>query len=59
VDKQKSDYNNEIHKNSLMLKFIGSVALICWFKLTKDEMGYVFVGMLLSELLEIIVEKTK
>jgi hypothetical protein len=29
VVKEKSDYNNEIHKNSLMLKFIGSVALIC------------------------------
>jgi len=39
---EKDAYNKEIYKNSLMLKFIGAVAFICWLKLSKDEMGYVF-----------------
>ena len=56
---KKDDYNKEIHRNSFMLKFIGAVAFICWLKLSKDEMGYVFLAIALSELLEKIVEKTK
>jgi len=56
---KKADYNKEIHRNSFMLKFIGAVAFICWLKLSKDEMGYVFLAIALSELLEKIVEKTK
>ena len=55
----KEDYNNEIYRNSLMLKFIGAVTFICWLKLSKDEMGYVFLAIVLSEILEKIVEKTK
>lgn len=56
---EKDAYNKEIYKNSLMLKFIGAVAFICWLKLSKDEMGYVFFAIVLSEVLEKIVEKTK
>jgi len=55
----KDDYNKEIYRNSLMLKFIGAVTFICWLKLSKDEMGYVFLAIALSEILEKIVEKTK
>jgi len=55
----KDDYNSEIYRNSLMLKFIGAVTFICWLKLSKDEMGYVFLAIILSEILEKIVEKTK
>ena len=55
----KEAYNNEIYRNSLMLKFIGAVTFICWLKLSKDEMGYVFLAIVLSEILEKIVEKTK
>jgi hypothetical protein len=28
-EKEKENYNNEIYKNSLMLKFISAVAFIC------------------------------
>ena len=55
----KENYNNEIYRNSLMLKFIGAVTFICWLKLSKDEMGYVFLAIILSEILEKIAEKTK
>jgi hypothetical protein len=58
-EKEKDDYNKEIHLNSLMLKTISAVALICWFKLSKDEMGYVILGIVLSEILEKVVEMTK
>ena len=55
----KEAYNNEIYRNSLMLKFIGAVTFICWLKLSKDEVGYVFLAIAISEILEKIVEKTK
>jgi hypothetical protein len=56
---EKNAYNEEVHRNSLILKFMGAVTFICWLKLSKDEMGYVFLAVILSEILEKIVEKTK
>lgn len=56
---EKDAYNEEVHRNSLILKFIGAVTFICWLKLSKDEMGYVFLAVIISEILEKIVEKTK
>jgi len=58
-EKEKDEYNKEIYRNALMLKVIGAATFICWLKLSKDEIGYVFLALILSEILEKIVEKTK
>ena len=59
INKEKDEYNKEIYRNALMLKVIGAATFICWLKLSKDEIGYVFLALILSEILEKIVEKTK
>ena len=52
------DRKGEIRRNELICKFILSVSIICWFDLTKEQSGYMFISLVLIEVLDYIREKT-
>jgi hypothetical protein len=59
-DKQSNkEYNMEIRRNILCLKFIISVGIIGWLNMNGEQVGCIIIANILSELIEALTYRDK
>ena len=54
---EKEEYQKEIDRNVLIIKFIITSSLICWFNLSQEQGGYLFMAVMLTEIVDNIFRK--
>jgi len=54
---EKTEYQRGIDRDTLIVKIIIASSIISWLSLSKEQAGYLFIGVMLTEIFDRIFKK--